>query len=259
MDNQTLVITGAAAGIGRATALRFAEAGYRVVALDVDQAGLDSLAAEVGAAGGEIDVARLDVTDPEQWATALAELLPDGRLDVLVNNAGVLKSGPYEEIPLAMHRRIIDINVTGTLNGCHTAFPYLRDTEGAQVVNLCSASAIYGQPELASYSASKFGVRGLTEALDLEWRAHDIRVVAVWPLFVATDMVQGMDIGSTRALGVNLTAEDVSDAIVKVVRRRRAVVPKVHFPVGIPAKVFAALADVSPGWVNRTVNKRLTH
>ncbi len=257
-----MVITGAAAGIGRAAALKLSAAGYRVVALDVDETGLGALAAEASAASGEhgeIDVATLDVTDADQWATTLADLLPDGRLDVLVNNAGVLSSGPFEEITVEAHRRIIDINVLGTINGCHAAFPYLRDTAGAQVVNLCSASAIYGQPELASYSASKFAVRGLTEALDLEWSAHDIRVVAVWPLFVATDMVQGMDIGSTRALGVNLTPDDVADAILKTVRRRRGVVPKVHYPVGIPAKVFAALADVSPGWVNRTLNKRLTH
>ena len=194
MTSPTVFITGAAAGIGRATAALFARRGYRVGAYDVDPAGLATLGEEVRARGGDISTGELDVTDAEGWSARLAEFTGESRrLDILVNNAGVLSSGPFEDIPLQRQRRIVEINVTGTLFGMHTAFPYLRDTAGAQVVNMCSASAMYGQPELATYSATKFAVRGLTEALDLEWRRHGIRVLDIWPLFVATAMVDGLE------------------------------------------------------------------
>lgn len=143
------------------------------------------------------------------------------------------------------------------INGCHAAYPLLKATPGAHVINLCSASAIYGQPELATYSASKFAVRGLTEALDLEWAEDDITVRAVWPLFVQTDMVVGMDIGSTRKLGVKLTADDVAEAILAATRPSRR--PRgVHIPVGLQAKVAFAAADLAPSWIARIANRRIT-
>src|SRR5690606_41078343 len=121
-----------------------------------------------------------------------------GGLHVRVKNAGILRTGAFSSLDLVDQQVIVVVSVTGVLNGCHTAHPYLRAARGAQVVNLASASAIYGQPELATYSASKFAVRGLTEALDLEWAADRIRVTALWPLFVRTAMVDGMDTGATR-------------------------------------------------------------
>jgi len=161
MSAPSVVITGAAAGIGRSTALLFARHGYRVGAFDIDTAGLASLAEEgASITAGRIVTGALDVTDTAAWTRVLEEFCTDGRLDVLVNNAGLLSSGPFEEIPVSRHRRIVEVNVTGVLLGCHAAFPYLRDTPGAQIVNMCSASALYGQPELATYSATKFAVRG---------------------------------------------------------------------------------------------------
>jgi short-subunit dehydrogenase len=143
--------------------------------------------------------------------------------------------------------------------GTRAAFGYLRDTAGAQVVNLCSASALYGQPELATYSATKFAVRALTEALDLEWRPYDIRVIAVWPLFVRTALVDGMDLGTTRSLGIRLTAQDVADGIVSATRSRSRVLHKVHYPIGRQATVLANLAKFAPDWAMRRANKRMSH
>ena len=162
MTQRTALVTGAAAGIGRAITSALVARGWRVGAFDIDESGL---------------------------ATLSGSSVLTGRLDT---------------IPLADQQRAVEVNVTGVLNGCHTAYPYLRATPGAQVVNLCSASAIYGQPELATYSATKFAVRGLTEALDLEWEDDDITVTAIWPLFVNTAMVDGMDVGAQRRLGVRL-------------------------------------------------------
>jgi NAD(P)-dependent dehydrogenase (short-subunit alcohol dehydrogenase family) len=255
----TVFISGAAGGIGRATALAFARRGYRVGAYDIDLAGLATLREEIGGRGGEIAIGQLDVSDADDWSQQL-EAFTGGsrRLDILVNNAAVLSSGPFEEIPLATQRRMIDINVYGAMAGLHTAFPYLRETGGAQVVNLCSASAIYGQPELATYSATKFALRALTEALELEWRRYGIRVIAMWPLFVQTAMVDGLETSSTKAMGVHLTAEDVAEEIYAATRPARAWLPKVHYPVGRKTKVLASLAQVSPHWVARLLNKTVT-
>ena len=259
MSSPTVFISGAAAGIGRATALRFARAGYRVGAYDVDLAGLASLRDEAGGSGGDIAIGQLDVTDAGDWEQQLAAFTgPSRRLDILVNNAGVLSSGRFEEIPLESQRRMVDVNVYGVMAGLHTAFPYLRDTAHSQVINLCSASAIYGQPELAVYSSTKFAVRGLTEALELEWRRHGIRVIAMWPLFVATAMVDGVETSSTRSLGIHLTAEDVAEEIYAAAQSGRRWLPRVHYPVGRQTKVLAGLSQVSPNWVQRLMNKTVT-
>lgn len=257
MSAPSVFVTGAAAGIGRATVLLFARHGYRVGAVDVDREGLASLAEEAVSLTGEVVTDVLDVTDADAWTRVLGAFCSDGRLDILVNNAGLLSSGPFEDIPAERHRALVDVNVTGVLLGCHTAFPYLRDTPGAQLVNLCSASAIYGQPELATYSATKFAVRGLTEALELEWSRHGIRVLDLWPLFVATHMIDDMDIGSRRSLGVNLTADDVARKVFDVTRPGRGS-GRVHHPVGLKATLLSTLAQFSPDRANRLVNRLLT-
>ncbi|MBH0778704.1 SDR family oxidoreductase [Nocardia bovistercoris] len=258
MSSPTVFITGAAAGIGRATALLFAAHGYHVGAYDIDEVGLTRLSADITAAGGTVRTGVLDVTNDTHWSERLAEFHDaTGRLDILVNNAGILRAGPFQDIDLAAHRAVVDVNLGGVLTGTHTAFRYLRDTEGAQIVNLCSASAIYGQPELATYAATKSAVKSLTEALDLEWERHDIRVVAVWPLFVATAMVDGVDTGSTRSLGVHLTADDVAHGIWEITSKRGRL-PRVHYEIGARTKALALAAKYSPGWAVRTINKYVT-
>jgi NAD(P)-dependent dehydrogenase (short-subunit alcohol dehydrogenase family) len=253
----TVFVTGAAAGIGRATVRRFAAAGYRVGAYDVDAEGLASLAAELPSApSSQVVTGVLDVRDADAWASALAQFCgPDGTLDILVNNAGVLDGGPFSEIPLAAHRRTVEVNVLGVVNGCHTAHRYLRS--GSHVVNLASASAIYGQAELATYSATKFAVRGLTEALDLEWGSEGITVTALWPLFVETKMTDGLDIGTTRALGIRLSADDVADEVFAAATSGQGLLRSPHRPVGAQAKALFAASSISPSWLSRLVNRRL--
>ena len=258
MSNRTVFITGAAAGIGRATALRFARDGFHVGAYDVDTEGLAQLGQQIRSLGGSMRTGILDVTNPGQWHSALEEFHGDhNRLDVLVNNAGILTSGQFSEIPLTRHRQLVDVNLNGTINGLHAGFPYLRDTAGSVAVNLCSASAIYGQPELATYGATKSAVKGLTEALDIEWAAHDIRVIAVWPLFVQTQMTEGLDTASIRRLGNRLTAGDVADGILKAVQDT-PLLSKVHYEIGFQAKAFATFAKYSPNWAVRTANRFIT-
>jgi NAD(P)-dependent dehydrogenase (short-subunit alcohol dehydrogenase family) len=255
---ESMFVTGAGRGIGAAIARRFAAAGYTVGAVDVDSAGLAELEREAAERSWRIWTSPMDVTDFAAWQAALAGFVKFAgeRLDILVNNAGVLSAGQFAEIPAERHKQIVDINVTGVLFGCHAAFEYLRNTPGARVLNLCSASAIYGQAELASYSATKFAVRGLTEALELEWRRHDIAVLALWPLYVDTALIADVDIGTTESLGVHLSADDVAEAAWGALHRRSPV-PKVHYPVGAQAKAMYYLAEFLPAWMTRLVNKRM--
>ena len=261
--NRAVFITGAAAGIGRATALTFAKNGYTVGGYDIDEVGLKSLADEIDDLGATAFTGHLDVTDSAEMAQRVAEFAKaaGGRLDVMINNAGILLAGSFEDIDVAGHKKEIDINAKGVVNGLHAAFPYLRDTDNSVVVNLASASAIYGQAELANYSATKFFVRGITEALDIEWDRYDIRVIAMWPLYVQTAMTDHIKTGTTESLGIRLTAKDVADAIAKAVEPSwlRRAIHQVHFPVGSQTKVMAAGSRFSPAWLTRLANKRLAH
>ncbi|EIY2633402.1 SDR family oxidoreductase, partial [Pseudomonas aeruginosa] len=192
----------------------------------------------------------VDVSEPDVVGEALAQFCADGRLRLLFNCAGVLRFGRFEEVALEDHARLLAINLQGVLNCCHAAFPFLRATPQAQVLNMGSASGLYGVPEMAVYSASKFAVRGLTEALELEWRRHGIRVADLMPPFVRTPMVAGQPYQPPvlRRLGLRLDAEDIAEAAWRQAHSRR-----VHRPVG---GLFTALywaGQLSPPWVNRAV------
>src|SRR5215217_973206 len=260
-NNRAVFITGAAAGIGRATALTFARNGYFVGGYDIDDVGLKTLADEIDELGGRAITGHLDVTDADEMAERVGEFAKAAgdRLDVMINNAGILLAGRFEDLDVRAHLKEIDINAKGVVNGLHAAFPYLKSTPNSVVVNLASASAIYGQAELANYSATKFFVRGITEALDIEWSRYGIRVIAMWPLYVQTAMTDHIKTGTTESLGIRLTAQDVADAIAKAVEPSwlRRAIHQVHFPVGSQTKAMAAGSRFSPAWLTLLVNKRL--
>jgi NAD(P)-dependent dehydrogenase (short-subunit alcohol dehydrogenase family) len=252
-------ITGAASGIGRATAILFARRGWCVGLADIDDAALASLAHELANELGPQQAwgCRLDVTSEADWEAALAAFFGrTGRLDVLVNNAGILISGPFTGSPLARHHALVDVNVKGVLNGCHFAKPWLLRTPGARVINLSSASAEYGQAALATYSATKFAVRGLTEALNVEWQADRIRVMDVMPLFVRTAMVDGMDAPSVRRLGVRLTAGDVARTVLRAAQYQGSY-GKVHWPVGWTGRLLHAMSGIGPDRLSRFLAHRV--
>ncbi|WP_197382984.1 SDR family oxidoreductase [Mycolicibacterium mengxianglii] len=260
-NSPSVFITGAAAGIGRATALAFATKGYTVGAYDIDNDGLTSLAEEIRLRHGSVVTGHLDVTDADEMSQRITEFVEfaGGRLDVMINNAGILLAGRFEDVDLGAQHKEIDINTKGVVNGLYAAFPHLRSTPKSVVVNLCSASAIYGQAELATYSATKFFIRGLTEALDIEWSDYGIRVIAMWPLYVQTAMTHDISTGTTRSLGINLTAQDVAAAILAAVAgtRLQKTLHQVHFPVGTQTKMMTLGSRFSPAWLTRVINKRL--
>jgi NADP-dependent 3-hydroxy acid dehydrogenase YdfG len=257
---RTVVITGAAAGIGRHTALTLAAKGWTVGAYDLDVGGLATLTEEVDRLPGRMVTGHLDVTDAVEFAERVDGFVAEtGRLDAIVNNAGILLAGRFEELSVARHHQEIDVNAKGVVNGLHAAFPHLRATPGSVAVNLASASAIYGQAELANYSATKFFVRGLTEALDIEWSRHGIRVAAIWPLYVRTAMTDNIRTGTTERLGIRLGPQDVADAVVGAIDPPRAsrLIRQVHFTVGGQTRAMALGSRFSPAWLTRAVNKNL--
>ena len=215
---QSVFISGAAQGIGAEIARLFHNHGYKVGIYDINEVQANALAKELG----ENAIAGyLNVSNYRQWQMALQEFKNwAGELNILVNNAGILYSGAFENTSIQSHHNTIEINVKGVLNGCHAALNHLQKSSFARVINLSSASAIYGQADLASYSASKFAVRGLTEALDVEWQKYNIRVLDVMPLFVQTNMVKNMDAGSIQHIGVDLTPADVAKQVLHLVQQK---------------------------------------
>ena len=186
---KTIFLTGAASGIGRATAELFADRGWFCGLSDIDAAGLEETHRLIGADNG-MTVA-LDVCDRDQWASAMAAFseATDGRMHVLFNNAGIGRHGWFEDIPPEEADLIVDINVKGVVNGVYAALPLLKETKDARIVNVASAAGLYGSPQLAVYSATKFAVRGLTEALDLEFASLGVKVTSLMPFFVDTPIL----------------------------------------------------------------------
>jgi NAD(P)-dependent dehydrogenase (short-subunit alcohol dehydrogenase family) len=254
----SIFITGAAAGIGLAVAERFARAGWFVGLYDLNETVVADVRQRLCATHGVSG--RLDVAHAANWRIALAEFsqASGGHLDVLFNNAGVSVTLAFEQADLARHHLVVDVNLKGVINGCYAAHGLLKNTPGSRVINMCSASALYGQPELASYSATKSAVRALTEALDIEWRRQGIRVVDVLPLFVNTAMVRD-DVSrmkTVKTLGVHLGPEDVANVVWALAQRTARSLP-VHTFVGVQTRVFALLSKLSPSWLNRWVTARM--
>ncbi len=254
IDRKTIFITGAASGIGRETARLFGGRGWFVGIVDVDEEGLVSLEAEIGA--GNCFRRRLDVTDPAEFRSCMEAYCErtGGRLDVLFNNAGILRMGLNESIPLEDQHRIVDVNIKGVLTGIDCALPYLKRTPGARIVSMCSASSIYGIPELAVYSATKHAVRALTEALDLELERYGIVVTDIIPPFVNTPMVTGAEhkAHSVSSLGVPIGPREVAAAVWKAVHGK-----KVHWKVYWMTHLLFGLAGIFP-FLKRTLIKRIT-
>jgi NAD(P)-dependent dehydrogenase (short-subunit alcohol dehydrogenase family) len=213
--SKSIFVTGAASGIGKATALLFGGRGWRVGCYDVDVDGARTVAETIGRLALH---GRLDVTSEESWRLCVAdfEAATGSKMDVLFNSAGILRMGRFEDIAPIESKKQLDINVYGIVLGVHACLPALERSRGT-IVNMSSASAIYGQPELAVYSATKFAVRALTEALDIELRRKGIRVCDVMPGFVETPMLteQQTPAATVAKLGVKLKAEDIADVVWK--------------------------------------------
>lgn len=229
---KTIFITGAAAGIGAETARLFVQKGWHVGAADVSAAGLSSLQGELGPRNVTTFV--MDVRDHAATESAVrAYVQPwNGRLDAVFANAGVLFMGPDETITRAQKDLLVDVNVKGVIHTVDAAFPFLKATPGAHIVAMSSLSAEYGSPHHAVYSATKFFVRGYTEALNIEYSAHDIQVSAIYVAYVRTGMVLDAPVkaASIDSLGIKVTPQQVAEHVWRAVHGNRS-----HWRVGIDA------------------------
>ncbi|MDO9409300.1 MAG: SDR family oxidoreductase [Patulibacter sp.] len=187
LEGKRALITGAAAGLGKATAELFIAQGASVVVTDVDGAGAEALASALGEKAVAVTH---DVTVAAEWETAVAAARDAfGGLDVLVNNAGIEIGKPITETGQDEFERLMKINVTGPFLGIKAAVPALVESGGGSIVNMASVAGLGGAPLLGAYCASKGAVVRLTEVAAIELRAAGIRVNAVCPAFIGTAMV----------------------------------------------------------------------
>jgi NAD(P)-dependent dehydrogenase (short-subunit alcohol dehydrogenase family) len=186
---KSIFITGAASGMGRETALLFAEKGWFVGAYDVNRSGLDSLGDQIGIQNGMFEL--LDVADPAAWPTVIAHFgqATGGTLDVLFNNAGIGSAGLLDEQPWDDVMRIININLIGVILGVRACVPLLRATPGSLCLITSSSSAIFGTAGISVYSATKHAVRGLTESLSIELKRYGVRAADLLPGLIDTPLL----------------------------------------------------------------------
>lgn len=249
---KAIFITGAASGIGRATAILFGRQGWYVGLYDINEAALTELSREIGETS--CCWGKLDVTSSEEVLRALEDFTAHtgGKLHALFNCAGVLTTGKFEEIPLETHHTITRVNVEGVLSCTHQAFKWLKATPGAHVVSMASASAVYGTPEYATYSASKFWIRGFTEALNIEWAPYDIQVCDILVPFVQTPLLDDDRSAAVEKLGIPNTPEEVAQAVWKAVHGS-----KVHWLVSAFMKLNWIVTRRVPDPIGRLIMKHI--
>ena len=210
--SRVALVTGASRGIGEAIARRFHDNGYFVVIADVAAGRASALAQSLG---GSADAVQLDVTDERQWRAAVAATVRDhGRLDLLVNNAGVALSAPLTRTSLAQWERVLAVNLTGAFLGSKAAVPSLRRSGGGSIINISSVDGVRGRAGLHAYAASKFGLRGLSQTLAVELAPDGIRVNTVLPGLVTTAMTRRVD---PAELDIPLGRAGQADEVARVV------------------------------------------
>jgi 3-oxoacyl-[acyl-carrier protein] reductase len=191
IDGHVAIITGAAGGIGRATALRLADAGVGIVALDLSTDALDSVAAEITVAGGRAVTLAGDVTDDSLAPAAVALALESfGRLDILVNNAGMGSAQvPTWQIDPAVWRRDIDVNLTSQFMMARAAVPVMIEVGYGRIVNVASAAGMEGHAMAGAYAAAKAGVVAMTKTMGKELAKHGVIVNAIAPALINSAML----------------------------------------------------------------------
>ncbi|WP_262174100.1 3-ketoacyl-ACP reductase [Saccharococcus sp. Marseille-Q5394] len=189
ITGKNAIITGAGRGIGRATAIAFAKEGIHLGLIGKTEANLDKVAEELREFGVNVSIAAADVADNESVIAAVEHIKSElGPIDILINNAGIGKFGKFLELTPEEFKNIIDVNLMGMYYVTRAVLPEMIERQTGDIINVSSTAGQKGAPVTSAYSASKFGVLGLTESLMLEVRKQNIRVTALTPSTVATDL-----------------------------------------------------------------------
>lgn len=220
-SGRVAVVTGAARGIGRATAAALRDAGARVAIGDIDAAQTAVTARELGVHGGRLDVT--DTASVEAFLDDVESVL--GPVSVWINNAGIMPIGPVLEQDDAVIRRAVDVNVVGVMNGARAAARRMVRQGGGRIVDIASVAGRIPAPGMAVYSGTKFAVVGFGDALDAELADRGVRVSTVLPSFTRTELIAGTSPGwRTRPIPPEQVAATVLTVLIR--GRRHAVVPR---------------------------------
>ncbi|KQQ97313.1 SDR family oxidoreductase [Massilia sp. Leaf139] len=254
VSNRVAVITGAGSGIGRATALALARRSCHLALADIDAAGLKETAAQLANLGVRVSTHALDVADRAAVRALPAQVLDaHGRVDLLVNNAGVALGGTFEQVSEDDFDWLIDINFNGVVRMTRAFLPLLRASDEARIVNVSSIYGIVSPPGQAAYSASKFAVRGFSNALRHELEGSTVGVSVVHPGGVATSIARNArvpadtppdEIARGRKIAeklLRLAPEAAGEIIARGIERRQS-----RILVGSDAKVVSLLERISP-------------
>ncbi len=260
-EQKAIFVTGAGSGIGRATAQLFAERGWFVGLFDVNQQGLEETAALLPQ-GQRLSMA-FDVRDRAGWARAVEAFgqATSRHMHVLFNNAGVGRGGLIEDMSDEDVDLVLDVNLGGVINGVRAALPLLRETPGARIVNTASVAGVLGAPRMSIYCATKFAVRGLTEALDVEFSRYGLRVTSLMPWFIDTAILDNVGAGNTnRRIRDSLVESKTPIYPVRMAAERAwdaAHGGEIHYMVGKEAERARFAARFFPGIMRNRMKKTL--
>jgi 3-oxoacyl-[acyl-carrier protein] reductase len=223
LKNKNALITGAGKGIGKAIAIALAKEGVNVILVARTQSDLDEVANEVNTLGVKSLTLTADVSDISSVNTAVAAALDKFKtIDILINNAGIAAFGKILEMEPQAWERIIQVNLMGTYYTTRAVLPNMIERQTGDIINISSTAGLKGNASTSAYSASKFAVLGLTESLMQEVRKHNIRVTALTPSTVATEMAKDLKLTDGNPENV-MQAEDVAELIIAQLKLNRRV------------------------------------
>ena len=242
--DQVVIVTGGGRGIGRAVAMEFAAQGAHLVLAGRRMDALETTARECHQSGAKADIVSCDVAKDEDLHELIRHALTiSGRIDVLVNNAGVVSGGRLDEIPGDDIGRMVGVNIWAPIRLSQIVLPHMREAKRGTIVNVSSVAGRVGLPFYATYCASKFAMRGFSEALRREVARDGIQVTAVYPGPTATDLMENVE---TDGLPLSIaTAQQVSQAIVRGVRWKQNEVF-----IGIGESIMSRWNDLMPWTVD---------
>jgi len=243
LEGMVVLVTGGARGIGKATCRAFLDQGAVVALCDIDLPTAAATATDLGGAGETVRPFSIDVRRRDAWTRCIAAVEAElGPIDVLVNNAGIMPVDDFVNRTDDSIENEVDINLMGVIHGCRATLPAMLERGAGHIINVASVAGRVGAPRAAVYSATKFGVIGLTEALWYEHRSTGVRFSYVMPSFVQTQLIAGTHPARWPPV---LTPEEVATAVVDAVR---------HGRVDVYVPVIGRLAAILPTVLPRRIS-----